>query len=117
LLEESDRETSFPPGFHAAKVFKTGKIPWRNIRHFDARGDDYYSCPHLYCLYAENGMPYEGFSYYLIGGDQYEFELQSDYRVQLDVLLNSAARPSNQRQSAPYLLLLRRKSLWLPGWD
>jgi len=73
---EGQEKLSLPTGFSVAKVFKTGKIPWRNIRHFDLRGDDYYCCPHLYCLYADDGMPYEGFGYYLItNDDSYEFEL------------------------------------------
>lgn len=88
-LKDKEHEGNYPPEFSVKKVFKTGRIPWRNIRHFDPRGDNYYNCPHLHCLYADNGMPYESFGYYLISNDNsYEFELPIAYRVDLDVLLN-----------------------------
>jgi hypothetical protein len=83
-----DEDRTFPDSLWVAKVFRTGKIPWRNIRHFDLRGDEFYRCPHLYCLYADDGMPYEGFGYYLISKDQMrERELPFNDRVDLDVLL------------------------------
>jgi hypothetical protein len=89
LLKDRENERTFPRGFGIAKIFKTGKIPWRNIRHFDLRGDNFYRCPHLYCLYADNGMPYEGFGYYVItDNDSYEFELPLSDRVDLDILLS-----------------------------
>ncbi len=89
-LKDGDDERSFPRGFSVAKVFKTGKIPWRNIRHVDLRGDDFYNCPHLYCLYADDGMPYEGFGYYVItNDDSYEFELPFADRVDLGVFLRA----------------------------
>jgi hypothetical protein len=82
-------------GFSVKKIFKTGKIPWRNIRHFDSRGDNFYNCPHLYCLYADDGMPYEGFAYYLTTSDNsFEFELSIANRVDLDVLLGGHMRAS-----------------------
>lgn len=88
-LKGGEQESSFPPGFRVAKVFKTGKIPWRNIRHVDLRGDDFYNCPHFYCLYADSGMPYESFGYYIISNDNSrESELSTDDRVNLDVLLD-----------------------------
>ena len=82
------QERDLAAGFRVQKVFTTGKIPWRNIRHFDPQGDDYYACPHLYCVYADNGMPYEGFGCYPISEDHtYELELPMMNRVELDVLL------------------------------
>jgi hypothetical protein len=89
LIDGDNRDMPLPPGFSVRKIWKTGKIPWRNIRHFDARGDAYYNCPHLYCVYADNGMPYEGFGYYPITPDDtYEFELPSRDRLELNELLN-----------------------------
>jgi hypothetical protein len=79
----------FPEGFYVVKLFKTGKIPWRNIRHFDLKGDEYYTCPHLYCLYAKDGMPYDAFGYYIINeADTYEFELPVDNRIDLTSLMD-----------------------------
>ena len=97
-LDSREKASSFPPDhFWVAKVFKTGKIPWRNIRHFDLRGDEYYGCPHLYCHYADDGMPYEGFGYYFITeDDSRERELSSKDHVDLDVLLG--ARQSDRLQ-------------------
>ena len=88
-LKNDEYERCFPHGFTVVKVFQTGKIPWRNIQHVDLRGDNFYNCPHFYCLYADNGMPYEGFGYYMIPNDNsYEFELPIEDRVDLDVLLS-----------------------------
>lgn len=73
-LDYDQSKCTFSDDFYVVKVFKTGKIPWRNIRHYDLNGDEYYRCPHLYCLYADDGMPYEGFAYYVINErDSYEF--------------------------------------------
>jgi hypothetical protein len=89
LLPEKRVQEKFPDGFWPIKVFKTGRIPWRNIRHYDLRGDEYYPFPHLYCLYVDDGMPYEGFEYYAISNnDGYHFGLPSDAKVDLDKLLN-----------------------------
>lgn len=93
-LKESDSRNVFPQGFKVVKVFKTGRIPWRNIRHVDPRGDNFYNCPHFYCIYADEGRPYEGFGYYMITNDNsYEFELRLSDRVELSELLNSFKEP------------------------
>lgn len=41
------------------KVFTIGRIPFRNIFEIDEDGDEYYNFIHLYCRYADAGMPYE----------------------------------------------------------
>jgi len=87
-LPEDQRQGPFPKRFYVAKVFKTGRIPFRNIRHYDLRGDEYYNSPHLYCLYADDGMPYESFVYYVISdADTYHFPLASGRKVPLQELL------------------------------
>jgi len=87
-LDYAQSQQTFPDRLHVAKIFKTGKIPWHNIRHYDLGGDEYYRGPHLYCLYANDGMPYEGFGYYVINEpDSYEFELPTQHRVDLTSLL------------------------------
>lgn len=40
-------------------VIRIGRIPFRNIIDFDEDGDEYYGCPHIYCVFADGGMPYE----------------------------------------------------------
>ncbi len=97
-LDDRGSEGTFPDGFHIVKVFKTGKIPWRNIQHYDLRGDEYYNSPHLYCLYADNGMPYEGFAYYIINKkDSYEFELPLGHRVSIAALLDTDTNTAAQQ--------------------
>jgi hypothetical protein len=96
LLPHCMVDEVFPRGFWPVKVFKTGRIPWRNIRHFDMRGDEYYPCPHLYCLYADNGMPYESFEYYGISEkDSYHFGLPSNAMVDIERLLRVDPRTQN----------------------
>jgi hypothetical protein len=91
-LTSDQSEESFPGRFHRVKVFKIGKIPWRNIRHYDLRGDEYYPFPHLYCLYADNGMPYEGFRYYAISeDDSYHFALRAEAQIELAELLKASS--------------------------
>ena len=91
-LDYAQSQQEFSDRLHVAKIFETGKIPWRNIRHYDVGGDEYYRCPHLYCLYANDGMPYEGFGYYVINEpDSYEFELPIQRRVDLASLLGKEA--------------------------
>jgi len=101
-LPEDRVKESFPDGFWPVKVFKTGKIPWRNIRHYDLDGDEYYRSPHLYCLYSDNGMPYEGFECYQISeNDSYHFPLPSDAHVELEKLLRLDPKAQNSWESLP----------------
>ncbi len=57
------------PSFRRVGIWQVGKIPWRNIRHFDVHGDGYYNAPHLYCAFADAGEPYEGFAHFVQGQD------------------------------------------------
>jgi len=91
-LSSDQGDKPFPDGFHRVKVFKTGKIPWRNIRHYDLHGDEYYTSPHLYRLYADEGMPYEGFRYYAISeDDSYHFPLRAETQIELAELLKASS--------------------------
>jgi hypothetical protein len=89
LLSYEQSKSSFPSRFTKANVFKTGKIPWRNILHYDMQGDRFYPQPHLYCVYADSGMPYEGRGYF-IAKEGYEWELSSDDKLELEPLLHWA---------------------------
>jgi hypothetical protein len=55
LLTHDQIEKSYPERFRIAKIFVTGKIPFRNIRHDDMRGDECYPGPHLYGQVADDG--------------------------------------------------------------
>lgn len=81
LLSCDQSEQTFPNELRIVKVFITGRIPFRNIRYYDMRGDEFYPQPHLYCQYADNGEPYESRGYYIIderGG--YEFSLDPEWK-------------------------------------
>lgn len=93
VLSHDQEQLPFAARFRVAKSFKTGKIPWRNILHYDMEGDEYYPQPHIYCEYADAGMPYEGYSFFLLG-DGYEHELYLADRLELSELLASA-QPKN----------------------
>lgn len=45
--------------YEIIKVFTMGRIPFRNIFEIDDEGDEYYRGIHIYCRYADAGMPYE----------------------------------------------------------
>jgi hypothetical protein len=45
--------------YELVKVFTIGRIPFRNIFEIDEEGDEHYPFIHLYCRYADAGMPYE----------------------------------------------------------
>lgn len=47
------------PKFRSVKLWHIGRIPWRNIVDYDLQGDEYYPMPHVYCVYADVGTPYE----------------------------------------------------------
>ena len=51
--------------FEKFGVVLIGQIPFKNIIDYDLIGDEYYRCPHIYCNFAEQGEPYENFTYVL----------------------------------------------------
>jgi hypothetical protein len=86
VLTYERSESPFAPRYSKAKVFKTAKIPWRNILECDMEGDEFYPQPHLYCDFADSGTPYEGFGFFLLGNG-YERELQPEDQMELPSLL------------------------------
>jgi serine/threonine protein kinase len=86
LLSDEESARSFPRRFSKAKVYVTGKIPWRNILHYDMEGDEYYPQPHLYCTFADAGEPYEGRGFFFVS-DGYQQELDAEHKLELDALL------------------------------
>ena len=51
------------PELRHVNVWYLGRIPYRNIVEIDTIGDGIYPEPHLYCRFADAGMPYEEFRY------------------------------------------------------
>ena len=86
VLTHEQSKSSYPLRFFQHKVFLTGRIPWRNILHYEMNGDKIYPQPHVYCAFADNGMPYEGWGYFTVE-DGYEWELRADDKVELETLL------------------------------
>lgn len=41
------------------------RIPYENIVEYDIDGDEYFGGPHIYCLFNNNGSPYEEIVYYV----------------------------------------------------
>jgi len=63
------------------KVWEIGRIPYRNIRELDPKGDEYYNEPHLYCAFANAGEPYEDIRYAVCGEDnEYDWPLDPSER-------------------------------------
>jgi hypothetical protein len=54
-----DERASSSDAPDAVKAWVLGRIPWRNIRVVQPDGDRHYNVPHLYCSFADDGMPYE----------------------------------------------------------
>jgi hypothetical protein len=89
LLSHEQRESSLPSRFSRVMVYLTGKIPWRNILHYDMQGDQNHPQPHLYCAFADSGMPYEDWGFFL-AEDAYQWELRSEDKLELEALLRLA---------------------------
>jgi hypothetical protein len=69
---------SAPENWKEVKLWEIGRIPYRNIRAYDLKGDEYYNFPHLYCAFAEDGEPYEQVRYSVVGeGDEYDWPLEA----------------------------------------
>jgi hypothetical protein len=62
--------------FRRQNIILVGCIPFEYIRAYDLHGDEFYNEPHLYCAFANDGEPYEGFRYLAAGGkDEYDWPL------------------------------------------
>ena len=76
-----DGDSNYEPNvFTEIKIWQLGRIPWRNIIHYDLKGDEYYPFPHIYCKFADKGMPYEDFVY-MIFGDKYDWFLEPEREI------------------------------------
>ncbi len=78
--------------YREIRVWVLGKIPWRNIRHYDLHGDNHYNHPHIYCDFSNNGQPYEAIGY---------AELNDVYNWELDPALMFEYKPPKAAQAKP----------------
>jgi hypothetical protein len=74
--------------FRRIGIWKLGLIPFRNIRHYDLDGDEYYNFPHIYCLFSINGMPNEGLECAVVGEEEYDWPLKDEFRIPEDAVAN-----------------------------
>jgi hypothetical protein len=75
------------------RVYRVGRLPYRNIVEIDAVGDEYYRCPHIYCIFADGGMPWERFVYrYVTDGGEYPQHLDSSSQCPYEDLITGAIR-------------------------
>ena len=98
LISFERSKESYPSRLLRGKVFITGRIPWRDILYYDMRGDEYYPQPHLYCQFGNNGEPYEGRGFFLIG-DVYEWELDGQNRMEFEELMELVAHEADTHSS------------------
>jgi hypothetical protein len=75
------------------RMFRVGRIPYRDIVECDVVGDEYYPFPHLYCRFANGGEPYEGFRFLLISDGEY-WRLDPDRQL----LLKNEKRDTRPRE-------------------
>lgn len=92
IVERDDKWTIIPSdreedGIETYRAWEIGRIPFRNIVEIDVGGDDFYSCPHIYCRFSEAGSPYEEFVYRL--ADQTYFTLDAADYLPYQELMNS----------------------------
>jgi len=69
--------------FAETHILELGNIPFRNIRHYELRGDNHYNMPHVYCAFADAGTPYEGYSFAMAMGGSYEYLLKPENQITL----------------------------------
>jgi hypothetical protein len=77
------------------KVWVLGQVPYRNIIDYDMIGDEYYGEPHLFCVFADGGTPYEGRRYVIISDSDRQ---QLDPRLQ--VITGAASRKARRKRQA-----------------
>jgi hypothetical protein len=62
-LTRDDPKLVIPPGFSTLNAFALGRLPYRFIVDYDMLGDEYNRQPHVFCLFANGGKPYEAMRY------------------------------------------------------
>jgi hypothetical protein len=77
----------------AINAYVVGKIPFEVIKSVEWNGDEYYSCPHIYCAFSKRKkQPYEDIVFY-----RREHGVESDYFIEIakydDVLKLSKKYP------------------------
>ncbi|WDF79048.1 restriction endonuclease [Mucilaginibacter sp. KACC 22773] len=72
-IRSSDDERLKSPLYKVVPVKCIGRIPYSGIAAFIPDGDEMTSCPHLFCLFDHDGMPYEEIYYKFQGNKNNAF--------------------------------------------
>ncbi|MGE5630667.1 MAG: hypothetical protein ACM3TR_06145 [Caulobacteraceae bacterium] len=83
------RDTKRKEKYPAKHTYVVGRIPYDNIIEYDLSGDNYYGCPHIYCDFKNNGMPYEDIVYYAVSNEKdqgytFDWPLDKGLRKELE---------------------------------
>ncbi|HUQ80436.1 MAG TPA: hypothetical protein VM076_04840 [Gemmatimonadaceae bacterium] len=52
--------------YRRVRAFEIGRIPFTNIVTFDVDGDEYHAEPHVFCAFANAGLPFADYRYYAV---------------------------------------------------
>ena len=63
MLEKDFDEASYEGEFLTLKVNIIGRIPFYKIVCINKEGDNYYSCPHIFCIFSNDKDPYSEICY------------------------------------------------------
>ncbi len=87
--------------FRRINIWKLGLIPYRNIRIYDPKGDEYYNVPHLHCDFNVNSMPYEGFEYAIVAnnGEYFDYPLNPARQLTTEAVIIPTTNKKTQMTS------------------
>jgi hypothetical protein len=71
--------------YRRVRAFEIGRIPFTNIVTFDDVGDEYYAEPHVFCAFANAGLPFVDYRYYSVEAP-YRDKLAPEQMVELSPL-------------------------------
>lgn len=71
--------------YKVIRAFEVARIPFEHIVEYDLIGDEFYRQPHLFCLFAANGLPFAEYRYYAVE-DPYRVRLQPQKMLDLTSL-------------------------------
>jgi hypothetical protein len=68
--------------YRRVRAFEVGRVPFTNIVTFDVDGDEYHAEPHVFCAFANAGLPFADYRYYAVEAP-YRDKLLPDRMVDL----------------------------------
>jgi hypothetical protein len=68
--------------YRRVRAFEVGRVPFTNVVTFDVDGDEYHAEPHVFCAFANAGLPFADYRYYAVEAP-YRDKLLPDRMVDL----------------------------------